>query len=117
VKTAAASLADRWRAEAAVLRQRGAVLQAECLETCACDMETILTQTELESLTVADAARESGFSASQLRRLVRAGVLPHAEDSGVTRVRRGDLPRKIRPVADAPPSRERGVLTLAGRTP
>jgi len=111
--TSAASLAARWRSEAAVLRRRGAVLQAECLETCACDLETISTEAALEALTVAEAAKETGFSASQLRRLVRAAVLPHAEVAGVTRVRRQDLPRKLRPCGDDGPQLARAALALA----
>lgn len=100
VTSAAASLAERWRAEAATLRKRGAAVQAGVLDACAAELEATVIEADLEALSIRAAAAESGFSASQLRRLVRAGVLPHVEGRGPLRVPRGSLPRKLRAAPD-----------------
>jgi DNA-directed RNA polymerase specialized sigma24 family protein len=81
-----AELLTRWREQAAVLRSRGAPAQADALATCAAEVEEAVRMQELEGLTVAEAAAESGYSPSQLRR-----AFP-----GQRRIRRGDLPRKPR---------------------
>ncbi len=78
------SLAARWRQEAAVLRHRGAAVQAEALLSCAVELERALTESSLEQLSVREAAVESGFSESQLRRRF----------PGMARIPRGQLPKK-----------------------
>lgn len=98
------SLADltlRWREEAKVLRRRGAVAQGEVLEGCAAELEEAVTACEDEVLTVAEAADDTGYSEETVRRWVRSGQLPAERNSGTRshiRLRRGDLPRKPRPV-------------------
>lgn len=111
---AAASLAERWRAEAATLHKRGATVQADVLVACAAELEATVIEADLEALSIRAAARESGFSPSQLRRLVRAGVLPHVEASGPLRVPRGSLPRKLRAASD--PAAARAELSLVGKS-
>jgi DNA-directed RNA polymerase specialized sigma24 family protein len=77
-------LAERWRADADLLRRRGAPHQADSLETCARELEETLTQFELEQLTPQDAAAETGYSAGQIRRLF----------PGRKRIPRRELPKK-----------------------
>ena len=54
----------------------------------------------LETLTLRDAAEESGYSYSAIQKMVASGELTNLGDKGSPRVRRGDLPRK----AIAPPT-------------
>ena len=87
-------LSLKWRADAAVLRHRGAVLQAEVLEQCAAELEACERERGLEQLTLEQAAAESGYSYSQLQKLVGSGALTNVGDKHRPRVRRGELPRK-----------------------
>ena len=83
-------LGERWRAEAVVLRKRGATAQAEVLESCADDHQQVLDGWHTEALTLRQAAEESGFSYSTLQQAksLNAGI------SGTPRIRRCDLPYK-----------------------
>ena len=92
-------LAGRWRAEAAVLRRRGAEQHAAVLESCAADLEASARERDLEALTLEQAERESGYSYSALQKMVAAGRLRNAGEPHRPRVRRGDLPKKARPMA------------------
>jgi hypothetical protein len=47
-----------------------------------------------EALTLADAAKESGYSSEHLRHLVASGKLENVGRKHAPRVRRADLPRK-----------------------
>jgi enoyl-CoA hydratase/carnithine racemase len=75
-----------WRADAEALRRHGLADQAASLEQRAREIEEALAAESDEALNVAAAAKESGYSAAQLRRLF----------PGQRRLRRGDLPRKGR---------------------
>lgn len=91
------SLSAEWRSEASVLRRRGAGPQADALESAAAELERRLDEWEEESLTIADAAEESGYSEDHLRELVRTGRLPDHRppgSEGRILIRRRDLPRK-----------------------
>ena len=48
----------------------------------------------LESISVAEAAAESGFSPDQLYRLIKSNRIEDVGTGGVRRIRRADLPRK-----------------------
>jgi len=74
---ALAALLVRWRQDAATLRARGAPAQAAA------------TEAALELLDLERAARESGYSRAQLRRLF----------PGQRRIPRAALPRKPSPCA------------------
>lgn len=88
------SLADRWQEEADLLRRRGAVQQADTLESIAEELRTRLQEWVLEPLTVAEAASESGYSERRLRELLSKGTLPNAGRAGGPRIHRKDLPAK-----------------------
>ncbi len=92
-----ADLARHWRTEAEMLRRRGAPQQAEALKSCADELEAALREHEQATLTLKEAAAESGYSEEHLRRLVGSGSLPAQRNGGKRshiRVRRSDLPRK-----------------------
>lgn len=77
-------LAKTWREEAERVRQRyGKESLARLCEAHADELEEAVRRLEEEELTIEQAAKESGYSASQLRRLFPDG-----------RFRRRDLPRK-----------------------
>lgn len=88
---------DRWREEADLLRRRGAPRQADVLESVADDLEERLEEWRLETLSLEDAARESGLAYDTVQRKV-GSELPNAGEKGRPRVRRCDL----HPWLDAP---------------
>ena len=92
--TGSGDLAARWRADAEVLRRRGASAQAEALESCASELERWERERALEMLTLQQAAQESRYSYSWLQRQIADGSIPNAGDKGRPRIRRRDLPRK-----------------------
>ena len=88
------SLLRRWYADAEKLRSWGAEAKAQVVDRCATELaETIATQ-DAEPLSLAEAAKESGYCVSHLRRLITEGKLRDVAEKGQPRVRRGDLPRK-----------------------
>ena len=100
-------LAAAWRADAAVLRHRGAEALAASLESCADELERWAEEWALERLTLEQAARESGYGYSTLQHLVAGKRIPNAGSPRRPRIRRADLPRKV----SAPP----GGVGLADR--
>lgn len=89
------ALAKRWRVDAALLRQYKNIQQAEWLEDRATELERALHEHDNELLTLAEAGKESGYSADHLGRLVREGVLENLGRQNAPKVRRADLPRKL----------------------
>jgi hypothetical protein len=58
------------------------------------DVTAVLDAGTDELLTLRQAARESGYSADHLGRLVKTGAIPNAGRPHAPRIRRRDLPRK-----------------------
>ena len=104
-------LSHRWREEAKTFRHRGADQQALLLESCACELELAIQEDSLESLTLREAADESGYSYSALQKMVARGELPNVGEKNKPLVRRGDLPRKP---GRSEPVQENGEPDLAG---
>jgi hypothetical protein len=88
-----AELPRTWRAEAEHLKPY-APAAAVAYELAAAQLEQALATANDESLTLEEAARESGFSRDHLRHLVSAGELPNAGRKGSPRVLRKHLPKK-----------------------
>lgn len=91
------ALPARWREEAERLRALEAHGQAAAFEQAARELEAAIAARANETLTIREAAAESGYSEEHLRRLVRQGDLPVVRNAGPRsriRVRRGDLPAK-----------------------
>jgi hypothetical protein len=107
-----ADLADLWRREATTLRHRGGQAQADCLESCADDLEQAILATDNTALTLTEAATESGYSPDHLGRQLRLGKLPNAGTKGRPRIRRADLPRRIAPTAFQPYDPDADARTL-----
>ena len=91
-----------WRRQAKALRRYGGETPAVALDRCADDLETTLRERDETTLSLVEAARESGYTADHLGRLVREGKIPNAGRPGAPRIARTDLPRKA-PAAPPPP--------------
>jgi len=59
------------------------------------ELDTLVSDSANEALSLRQAAAESGYSADHLAREVRAGRILNAGRRGAPRIRRGDLPRKL----------------------
>lgn len=89
-----AALAASWRADAGVLRHRGAEPLAASLESCAAELETWARAWELEALTLEQASVESGYSYSALQHMVAERRIKNVGTRHRPRIARHDLPRK-----------------------
>ena len=108
-------LLAQWRAEAAVLRRRGAESLAVSLESCAAELEQWAKQHALEALTLEQAVAESGYSYSALQHMVADGKIKNAAKPGHRpRIRRSDLPRKVQTSATPPAQLADRVLRARG---
>ena len=97
-----------WRKRAKLLRRYGGETPAAALERCADELEAKLVERDDTTFSLVEAARESGYSADHLGRLVRDGKIPNAGRPGAPRIALKDLPRK----AHAQP----GVALQSGKT-
>jgi len=92
-------LPKRWRERAAALRDWGADEAAARLwERAAVELEQALRAAGAETLTLVQAAHETGLTADHLGDLVRQGKIPNAGRKGAPRIRRADLPAQQTPV-------------------
>ncbi len=87
-------LSRKWLDEVAVLRRRGAEAQAVAIESCISDLEQFAEEWRLQSLTVKEAAAESGYTSDHLSRLLTEELIENAGVKGRPRIRRCDLPSK-----------------------
>jgi hypothetical protein len=93
--TRARELVERWRAEAKDLRSLYFDERlANVVSRYADELAEALEQEQGESLTLTAAARESGYSAEHLGRLLRDGKLRNVGRLHAPRVLRRDLPLK-----------------------
>ena len=104
---------SKWSTEAEALQRRGAMVNgaALCAELLA-DFEVVMAAEGAAELNLKEAARESGYSAGYLGRLVRLGRIPNAGRPSAPRIRRNDLPRKV---SSLPSPRSRATLLGATR--
>jgi hypothetical protein len=78
------------------------------------DLKDIADTYENGSLSLAEAARESGYSTRQLSRLICQGQLSNVGRRNAPRLLRKDLPKKIRSVSGANPPPD-STLSIARR--
>ena len=88
-------LSARWRDEVALFRRRGLNQAADLTESHAADLEAAVREYRLASLTLTEAAAESGYSVSHLGRMVRDGTIPNAGRANAPRIAMKDLPRRL----------------------
>ena len=89
-----ADLAAHWEADAEVLERRGDPRGATLCRQCAVELREAIRAEGNSSLTLSEAARESGYSEDHLRHGVASGKIPNAGKRGAPRIRRIDLPTK-----------------------
>lgn len=102
-------LAADWREFAVRQREVGAVAQAFTLDWCAEKLEERSLNWERETLTLKQAAEESGYSRDHLGRLLASEILPNAGEPYAPRIRRRDLPRKPGHLAEPVSPHERSL--------
>lgn len=90
-------LSFSWRAEAERFRRLGQEAQARMAEAYAEELEEAVAEEGEALLSLTEAARETGYSAAHLGRLVRDDKIPNYGRPNAPRVRRADLPRKTLP--------------------
>lgn len=103
-------LLERWRGLVGTWKAWGLYGDTtRVLERCITELEVAVRQQHDEPLTLAAAARESGYSENHLGRLIREGRIPNAGRLHAPAIRRGDLPRKptARDATLAGPGRKR----------
>ena len=83
-----------WRSEADRMALRGLRESVDLMRSMADQLEAVLGHQHSEILTLGEAARESGYSADHLGRMIREGTIPNAGRPRAPRIRRGDVPRK-----------------------
>ena len=84
-----------WQKQAKTQREYGGETPAVAIESCAAQLEEAIRESDEATLTLTDAAKESGYSTDHLGRLVREGI-PDAGRPGAPRIARRHLPRKTR---------------------
>jgi hypothetical protein len=89
-----AELVVRWREQAQAYDRDGVTVAARLLARVADELEEVMTAEADTTLTLADAARESGYTTDHLRREIRVGHIPNAGRRNAPRIRRADLPVK-----------------------
>lgn len=100
-----AELIAKWRATADVLRAVEAHVSGGALcEQFIADLDAVEVESPDRSLTLAEAAAESGYSAAHLRRLARQGIILASGRGRAWRIVRRSLPVKPSQVA-APAAR------------
>jgi len=83
-----------WRSEADRMALRGLRESVDLMRSMADQLEAVLGHQHSEILTLGEAARESGYSADHLGRMIREGTIPNAGRPRAPRIRRSDVPRK-----------------------
>lgn len=106
------TLHTRWRQKARLFREHGHEATARAYEACSKELETALQDNEDDLLNLQEAARESGYSADHLGRLIREGKIPNAGRRNAPRIRRSDLPRRPETAVSRP--NDRPVRPSAG---
>ena len=104
-----------WRKQAKSLRRYGGETPAVALERCADDLETTMRERDETTLSLVEAARESGYSREHLGRLVRDGKIPNAGRLNAPRIARIHLPRKATPPPAPPLARDAARRELSNR--
>jgi len=100
-----ADLLQLWQQRADFLHQYGDPNSARLWRTAAVELERALEAFGGETLTLADAAKVSGYSRGYIRKQIAAGDLPNAGRKNQPRVRRADLKAKPQGGRGRPPRR------------
>lgn len=103
----------KWSGEAEALRRLGAHVDgAKLIEAILADLQASGRAEATEALTLEEAARESGYTAEHLGKLLRTGTIPNAGRKNAPRILRRHLPYKPSALRETPDSPK-----LVGATP
>ena len=84
-------LLDRWHSEAELFRRRGQPHLADLAESYATDLSAAVREFRLATLTLAEAAAETGLKYDTIQKKVANGEVANVGRRGAPRVRRCDL--------------------------
>ena len=106
------TLSTTWRERAELLANFGDPNCARIWQLAAAELDEVLQALGAETLTLAEAARESGYSQDHLGSLIRGGKLPNAGRLHTPLIRRRDLPIKssTSPGRPAQPPRRKAAI-------
>lgn len=110
-------LLQKWEADAATMEQYSDARGAAVCRLHVAELKEAVRTEQDESLTLTEAALESGYSESHLRHKVADGALPNAGRTGAPRIRRGDLPAKTNGRRLVDPSPEVAAANILRRFP
>ena len=103
----------RWTSLRDNFQRFSAKVDGQCLvDELLADLSAVFGTEENAPLSLSEAARESGYSADHLSRLVRQGVIPNAGRPRSPRISRKDLPKKATSLLHSRPRPQ-----LLGATP
>ena len=101
------TLSTTWRERAELLASFGDPNCARIWQLAAAELDEAQRALGAETLTLAEAARESGYSQDHLGSLIRRGKLPNAGRLHAPLIRRSDLPIKSSTAPGRPAPRRR----------
>jgi len=86
----------KWEADAATMEQYSDARGAAVCRLHLAEFKEAVRAEDEHTLTLSEAALESGYSESHLRHRISDGEIQNAGRKGSPRIRRGDLPKKMR---------------------
>ena len=106
-------LVAKWSTRRDEYRRLGVLVDGAILcEEALADLQEVMETRSTETLTLQQAARESGYSTDHLGRLVREGDIDNVGRPNAPRIRRADLPTKS---GHLPQGKEPGHLTTTSK--
>jgi len=109
-KTLPGDLPALWRERAETLSTFGDPNSARLWNIAANELERAMESFAAETLTVADAARISGYSAAYIGSLIKRGEIPNAGRAHAPRIQRRDLPPKKQPGGRGRPANQKSFV-------
>jgi len=113
-QTLPGDLVALWRERAETLSTYGGQEPARLWNIAATELERAMELFAAETLSLAEAARESGYTADHLGRLIKHGKIVNAGRTNAPRIRRQDLPPLKQPGGRGRPARSRFVPSSDG---
>jgi hypothetical protein len=113
-KTIPGDLPALWRERAETLRTYGDSNASRVWNIAATELERAMELFAAETLSLAEAARECGYTPDYLGRLIKHGKIVNAGRNNAPRIRRQDLSPLKQPGGRGRPARSRFVPSSAG---
>jgi len=109
MKTIPGDLPAVWRERAETVRKYGDPNSGRLWDVAATELELAMEEVASETVSLRDAARETGYTADHLGALIKCGQIPNAGRKGAPRIYRHALPPKKQPGGRGRPSRAKSV--------